>query len=145
MAIERTLAIIKPDAVGQRLAGEIIKHIESNGFSIIAAKLAWMTKDEAGGFYSVHKGKPFYPSLVEFMSSGPCWVVVLEASGAIEKWRAVMGATDPAKAVDGTLRKLYGTSIQNNCVHGSDAPETAKFEISYFFSELEVVSPKSER
>lgn len=145
MAIERTLAIIKPDAVGKKLAGEIIKRIESEGFRIVAAKSIWMTKDEAGGFYYVHKGKPFYAPLVEFMSSGPCWVMVLESEGAIEKWRKVMGTTDPTKADKGTIRNLYGANIQNNCVHGSDAQETAKFEISYFFSELELVVSKNVR
>lgn len=142
MANERTLAIIKPDAVSKGLTGEIIKRIESEGFRIIAAKLIWMTKEEAGGFYRVHKDKPFYPSLVEFMSSGPCWVMVLEAEDAINKWRSVMGATDPKKADSGTIRALYGTNIQNNCVHGSDAQETARFEISYFFSELELAVPR---
>jgi len=143
MALQRTLAIIKPDAVGRKLSGEIIKRIESEGFKIVAGKLVWMTKEEAMGFYRVHEGKPFYESLTDFMSSGPCWAMILEAEGAIERWREVMGATDPAEADEGTIRKLFGTDIQNNCVHGSDAAETARTEISYFFSELEVADPRS--
>ncbi|HDH96186.1 MAG TPA: nucleoside-diphosphate kinase [Proteobacteria bacterium] len=143
MALQRTLAIIKPDAVERGLVGEIIKRIESEGFRIVAGKLIRMTKDQAKGFYRVHRDKPFFESLTDFMSSGPCWVLVLEADDAIDRWRAVMGATDPAEAQEGTIRKLFGTNIQNNCVHGSDAVETAGFEIPFFFSELELVGARS--
>ena len=139
MAIERTLAIIKPDAVGRGLAGEILKRIHEAKFQIVAIKSVRLTKSEAEGFYAVHRERPFFKDLTEFMSSGKVVVIALEAEGAIARWRETMGATDPAKAASGTIRNALGTSIQNNCTHGSDAPETARFEIGYFFSGLELI------
>ncbi|HVN09061.1 MAG TPA: nucleoside-diphosphate kinase [Patescibacteria group bacterium] len=139
MSIERTLAIIKPDAVGRGLTGEILSRIHKAGFSIRAMKSMWMSLGEAQGFYAVHKSRPFFGELTSFMSSGKSVVLVLEAENAIAKWRDTMGATDPAKAAPGTIRRDLGTSIQNNCTHGSDAPETAAFEISYFFGGHELV------
>lgn len=139
MAIERTLAIIKPDAVGRGQQGEILARIQKGGFRIVAIKSLRLTKEEAGGFYYVHRERPFYGELTEFMSSGKIFAMVLEADEAIAKWREAMGATDPKKAVAGTIRHDLGTSIGNNCVHGSDAPETAAFEIGYFFSGLELI------
>ena len=140
MAVERTLAIIKPDAVERNIIGEIIKDIESSGLKIIAMKMIHLTKKQAEGFYYVHKEKPFFNSLTDYMSSGPIVVMVLEGDGAIEKWRRLMGATDPAKAEEGTIRKRFGLNIERNSVHGSDSPESAKYEIAYFFSSLEMVS-----
>jgi len=137
--VERTLAIIKPDAVARRQVGEILKRIEAENFRICGLKMLHLSKAQAEGFYAVHRGKPFFESLTTFMSSGPCVVLVLEGEGAITRWREVMGATDPAKAAEGTIRKDLGTSIERNAVHGSDAPETAQFEISYFFNAVEVV------
>ena len=139
MATERTLAIIKPDAVGRGLTGEILKRIHEAKFQIVAIKSLRLTKSEAEGFYAVHCERPFFKDLTEFMSSGKVVVMALEAENAIAKWREVMGATDPAKAAPGTIRKALGTSIQNNCTHGSDAPETARFEIGYFFSGIELI------
>ena len=139
MAMERTFAIIKPDAVKRGLTGEILSRIHKAGFSIVALKSKWMSLGEAQGFYAVHKARPFFGELTEFMSSGKSVVLVLEAEGAIAKWRDAMGATDPAKAAPGTIRRDLGASIQNNCTHGSDAPETAAFEIGYFFSGHELV------
>lgn len=139
MAVERTLAIIKPDAVGRGQQGEILARIHKAGFKIVAITSMRLTKEEAGGFYYVHRERPFYGELVEFMSSGKVFAMVLEADGAIAKWRDTMGATDPKKAAPGTIRRDLGTSIGNNCVHGSDAPETAAFEIGYFFSEMELI------
>ena len=139
MATERTLAIIKPDAVGRGQHGEILARIQKAGFKIVAIKSMRMTREEAGGFYYVHRERPFYGELTDFMSSGKIFAMVLEADGAIAKWRDTMGATDPKKAAPGTIRYDLGTSIGNNCVHGSDAPETAAFEIGYFFSELELI------
>ena len=139
MAIERTFAIIKPDAVQRGLTGEILSRIHKAGFSIVAMKSKWMSKGEAEGFYAVHRARPFFGELTAFMSSGKSIVMVLESENAIAKWRDTMGATDPAKAAPGTIRRDLGTSIQNNCTHGSDAPETAAFEISYFFSGHELV------
>jgi nucleoside-diphosphate kinase len=139
MATERTLAIIKPDAVGRGLIGEILSRISKAGFSIVAIKSARMSLSEAEGFYAVHRARPFFAELTAFMSSGKSVVMVLEAENAIAKWRDVMGATDPAKAVPGTIRRDLGTSIQNNCTHGSDAAETAAFEIGYFFGGHELV------
>jgi nucleoside-diphosphate kinase len=131
--MERTLAIIKPDATKKRIIGKIIERIEEEGFTIARMRLAYLTKDEARGFYIVHKEKGFYDSLCEFMSSGPVVLMVLEAENAIKRWREVMGATDPAKAAPGTIRHTYGFSIERNATHGSDARETAEFEINYFF------------
>jgi nucleoside-diphosphate kinase len=139
VAMERTLAIIKPDAVGRGLAGEILSRIHAAKFKIVAIKSLRLTKAEAEGFYAVHRERPFFKDLTEFMSSGKVVVVALEKEGAIASWRETMGATDPAKAAPGTIRKELGTSIQNNCTHGSDAPETAAFEIAYFFSGAELV------
>jgi nucleoside-diphosphate kinase len=135
--MERTFAIIKPDAVRKQLAGKILARIEEAGFTVKAMRLMHMTKKEAEGFYAVHSARPFFGSLTDFMSSGPCVVLALEAPDAIKKWRATMGATDPAKADAGTLRKDFGESIEFNATHGSDAPETAAFELGYFFAGLE--------
>ena len=139
MAKERTLAIIKPDAVSRRLSGEILARIQKAGFSIVAIKSMSMSRGEAEGFYAVHRARPFFGELTAFMSSGKSIVMVLEAEDAIAKWRDTMGATDPAKAAPGTIRRDLGTSIQNNCTHGSDGPETAAFEIGYFFAGHELV------
>lgn len=139
MALERTLAIIKPDAVSRGLTGEILSRIHKAGFQIVAIKSVRLSKAEAEGFYAVHRERPFFRDLTDFMSSGKAVVMALEAEDAIAKWRDTMGATDPAKAAAGTIRREFGTSIQNNCTHGSDAPETAAFEISYFFSGHELV------
>ena len=136
--MERTFAIIKPDAVGARKAGRILARIEDAGFTIRAMRLTHLTRKEAEGFYAVHRERPFFGSLTEFMSSGPCIVMALEAPDAIKKWRDLMGATDPAKAAPNTLRKEFGASIENNATHGSDAPETAAFELGYFFRGMEV-------
>ena len=136
--MERTLAIIKPDAVGARHAGRILQRIEEAGFQIRAMKLLNLSAPDAEGFYAVHRERPFFASLTKFMSSGPVIVLALEAPDAIRKWRTLMGATDPAKADQGTLRKEFGRSIENNATHGSDAPETAAFEIGYFFSGMEL-------
>ena len=133
MAKERTLAIIKPDAVARGLHGDILARIHQAGFQIVAIESRRLTKEEAEGFYAVHRERPFFGELTNFMSSGKVVILALEADGAIARWRELMGATDPAKAAPNTLRKLHGTSIQNNCTHGSDAPETAAFELSYFF------------
>jgi len=139
MAVERTLAIIKPDAVARGLQGEILSRINKAGFRIVAVKSVSLSKSEAEGFYAVHKARPFFKDLTEFMSSGKCIPMVLEAEGAIARWRETMGATDPAKASPGTIRRDLAESIQNNCVHGSDAPETAAFETAYFFSGHELL------
>jgi len=138
MSAERTFAIIKPDAVKARKAGRILARIEDAGFTIRGLRLTHLTKKEAEGFYAVHRERPFFASLTEFMSSGPCIVMALEAPDAIKKWRALMGATDPAKAEAGSLRKEFGASIEYNATHGSDAPETAAFELGYFFRGMEV-------
>jgi len=139
VATERTFAIIKPDAVGRNLQGEILARIIKAGFKIIAIKSMRLTKEEASGFYAVHRDRPFFGELTDFMSSGKIFGMVLEADGAISKWRETMGATDPKRASPGTIRRDLGSSIQMNCTHGSDAPETAAFEISYFFSGLELI------
>ena len=136
---ERTLAIIKPDAVSRRLAGRILQRIEDAGFQIRATRRVQLSKREAEGFYAVHRERSFFASLTEFMSSGPALVLVLEAPDAIKKWRTLMGATDPAKAEPGTLRKEFALSIERNATHGSDAPETASFEIGYFFAGTELM------
>jgi nucleoside-diphosphate kinase len=135
--MERTLAIIKPDAVGARLAGRIIQRIEEAGFQIRAMRMLHLSRPDAEGFYAVHRERPFFASLTAFMSSGPVVVLALEADNAIGKWRTLMGATDPAKADAGTLRKEFGRSIESNATHGSDAPETAAFELGYFFPGIE--------
>jgi nucleoside-diphosphate kinase len=136
---ERTLAIIKPDAVERRVAGTIMQRIEAAGFQIRAMRRIHLSKREAEGFYAVHRERPFFKSLTEFMSSGPSIVMVLEGPGAILKWRSLMGATDPAKADAGTLRKEFAQSIERNATHGSDAPETAASEIGYFFAGVELI------
>ena len=139
MATERTFAIIKPDAVKRGLTGDILSRIHAAKFQIVAIKTLRLTKSEAEGFYYVHKERPFFGELTEFMSSGKIVVMVLESESAISKWRDTMGATDPAKAAPGSIRKELGTSIQNNCTHGSDAAATAAFEIAYFFSGMELI------
>jgi nucleoside-diphosphate kinase len=136
--MERTFAIIKPDAVRRHLIGRILQRIENDGFAIKAMRLMHLTKKEAEGFYAVHRERPFFGSLTDFMSSGPCVVMALEAPDAIKKWRTLMGATDPAKAEAGTLRKEFGESIEFNATHGSDAPDTAAFELGYFFAGLDL-------
>jgi nucleoside-diphosphate kinase len=137
--IERTLAIIKPDAVERRLGGRILHRIEDEGFQIRAMRRLHLSKRQAEGFYAVHRERPFFASLTEFMASGPAIVAVLEAPEAIKKWRILMGATDPARADAGTLRKEFAQSIERNATHGSDAPETAAFEIGYFFPGIDLI------
>jgi nucleoside-diphosphate kinase len=136
--MERTFAIIKPDAVKAGHAGRILQRIEDAGFRVVALRLQHLTREEAEGFYAVHSARPFFGSLTTFMSSGPCIVMALEAADAIKKWRTLMGATDPAKAEAGSLRKEFGTSIEYNATHGSDAAETAAFELGYFFRGMEL-------
>lgn len=134
---ERTLSIIKPDAVAAGKAGDILKLLEDSGFKIVALKMVRLTQAQAEGFYAVHRERPFFASLTKFMTEGPVIPMILERDNAIAKLREVMGATDPAKAAEGTIRKLFATSIERNCIHGSDAVETARFETSYFFNALE--------
>lgn len=136
--MERTLTIIKPDAVAKGVAGQIIARIEKAGFKILGAKLIHMSPEQAGGFYAVHRERPFYASLCKFMSGGPSIPMVLEAENAIAKLRELMGATDPSKAAAGTIRKDFASSIEANAIHGSDSPESAAFEIGYFFNQLEI-------
>ena len=136
--MQRTLAIVKPDAVAKAVAGQIITRIEDAGLTILAAKLVHMSLAEARGFYIVHRDRPFYDSLCAFMTQGPCMAMVLEGDDAIRRWRDLMGATDPAKAASGTIRKDFAASIEANAVHGSDSPESASFEIPYFFSSFEL-------
>jgi nucleoside-diphosphate kinase len=136
---ERTLAIIKPDAVARRLSGRILQRIEDAGFGVSAMRQTHLSKSQAEGFYAVHRARPFFASLTEFMSSGPSIVLVLEAPDAIKKWRTLMGATDPARADPGTLRKEFAESIERNVTHGSDAPETAAYEIGYFFAGITLI------
>jgi nucleoside-diphosphate kinase len=136
--MERTLSIVKPDGVQKHLIGEVIKRFEDHSLEVISLKMIWMDKKEAEGFYAVHRGKPFFESLTTFMSSGPSVVMVLEGEGAISRTRELMGATDPKQGKEGTLRRQYATNIEKNVVHGSDAPETAAFEIKYFFNALEM-------
>lgn len=133
---ERTLSIIKPDGVSKNLIGEVIKRIEDAGLKILAIKMIDMTKIQAKGFYKVHEGKSFYESVTDFMSSGPCVVMVLEGKDAINRYRTLMGATDYKEAKEGTIRREFATDIEKNIVHGSDSEDTAKFEIAYFFGEL---------
>jgi nucleoside-diphosphate kinase len=139
MALERTLTIVKPDAMKAGHAGDIIKLYEANKLRIVAARLVNLTKAEAEGFYAVHRARPFFASLTEFMSSGPALVMVLEGESAISRLREVMGATNPANAAPGTIRKLYAADIEHNAVHGSDAPDTAALEIGYFFPGVDLV------
>ncbi len=137
--MERTLAIIKPDAVGNRIAGRILERIETAGFTVRKMQMVTLSRAEAEGFYAVHREQPFFQHLTSFMSSGPVLVLVLEAHGAIKKWRDLMGATDPAQAASGTIRREFGQSIEQNATHGSDGPETAMFEIGYFFPGVELI------
>ncbi|MGA2955422.1 MAG: nucleoside-diphosphate kinase [Thermodesulfobacteriota bacterium] len=136
--MERTLSIIKPDGVAKGLIGEVIKRFETAGLKIVAMKMIHMSKKEAEGFYAVHRGKPFYNSVTDFMSSGPCVVLILEGPNAIAKNRELMGATNPKDAAPGTIRREYASNIERNIVHGSDAPETAAYEMGYFFNALEI-------
>jgi nucleoside-diphosphate kinase len=137
--IERTFAIIKPDAVAAGQTGEIVAIIQKAGFRVLGMKMKRLSQIEAEGFYAVHKERPFYASLVKFMTEGPVVVMVLEAEGAIQKWRDTMGATNPASAAEGTIRKRFAASIERNCVHGSDAPDTAAVEIPFFFAASELL------
>ena len=140
MAREMTLAIVKPDAVKRNLIGEVIRRIEQSGLQVAAARFLQLSKSDAEGFYAVHRERPFFGSLVEYMCSGPVMVIALEGDNAIKRWRDLMGATDPAKADPGTIRKDLGQSVEANATHGSDAPDTARNEIAYFFRSLEVVA-----
>ncbi len=135
---ERTFSIVKPDGVAKNLIGEVIRRIEAKDLKVVAAKMISMTKDQAAGFYAVHEGKPFFDSVTNFMSSGPCMVMVLEGENAISSYRELMGATNKDDAAEGTIRRDYATDIEKNVVHGSDSPETAAFEIGYFFNSLEI-------
>jgi nucleoside-diphosphate kinase len=139
LLMERTLSIIKPDGVSRALIGKVIARFESNGIRIAAMKMIHMTKTQAQGFYAVHKERPFFDSLTDFMSSGPAVVMVLEGEGVIAKNRELMGATNYKEAAEGTIRKDFATDIEKNVVHGSDSPETAAFEIGYFFNQFEIV------
>jgi nucleoside-diphosphate kinase len=139
MSVERTFAMIKPDAVAAGQTGQILAAIEENGFKIVAMKKHHITQKEAEGFYEVHKERPFFAGLVKFMTEAPAVLLVLEREGAIKTWREVMGATNPANAAEGTIRKRFATSIERNCAHGSDAPETAAVETLYFFSASELL------
>ncbi len=143
MAVERTLTILKPDCIRKNLTGEVIRRIQEAGFDIVAMKLTRLTKDTAGGFYAVHKGKPFYKELVEFMSSGPCVPMILEKGNAIADFRNLIGATNPAEADEGTIRADFADSIGENIIHGSDSVENGKIESAYFFSEADIVAVKS--
>jgi nucleoside-diphosphate kinase len=136
--IERTLAILKPDCVKRNLLGPVLARIEKAGFKVLGLKMVRLTETTAGGFYAVHRGKPFFSGLTDYMSSGPCIVLVLQKENAITTWRKLMVATNPANAEPGTIRKEFAQSVESNSVHGSDAPETAAYEIAYFFSALEL-------
>jgi nucleoside-diphosphate kinase len=136
--LQRTLAIIKPDAVARHAIGDILAAIEHRGFSVLACKMLHLTKEQAEGFYAVHAGKPFFESLTDFMSQGPVVVVALERENGIAEWRELMGATNPANAKEGTIRKKWAENIERNAVHGSDAEDTARFELSYFFAAYEL-------
>ena len=135
---ERTFAIVKPDAVRRNLVGEVLRRAEGAGLRIVAARFRHLTRAEAEGFYAVHRERPFFASLTEFMSSGPVLTLVLEGDGAIARWRTLMGATDPAKADAGTIRKDLGSNVEQNATHGSDAPDTAAFEVGYFVRGMEL-------
>jgi nucleoside-diphosphate kinase len=136
---ERTLSIIKPDGVSKNLIGEVIIRLEKAGLNVAAMKMIRMTKEQAKGFYKVHEGKPFFDSVTDFMSSGPCVVMVLEGADAIKRYRELMGATNYEEAAEGTIRREFATDIEKNVVHGSDSPENADYEINYFFNALEIV------
>jgi nucleoside-diphosphate kinase len=136
---EKTLGIIKPDGVSRKLIGPVVSRLEKEGLNILAMKMVHMSKEQAKGFYKVHEGKPFYESVTDFMSSGPCVVMILEGEDAINRYRRLMGATNYKDAEEGTIRREFATDIEKNVVHGSDSPETAQFEISYFFNALEMI------
>jgi nucleoside-diphosphate kinase len=138
--MEKTFAIIKPDAVARHMAGDIIKRIEASGLRIVGLRLTQLSRAEAESFYAVHKERPFYKSLCDYMTSGPVIVAVLAGEGAIKRWRDLMGATDPAKAAPGTIRKDFGQNVEQNATHGSDAPETAANEVAFFFRGLELLA-----
>jgi nucleoside-diphosphate kinase len=138
--MERTFAIIKPDAVARHLAGDILKRVEASGLRVVGLRLTQLSRAEAESFYAVHKERPFYKSLCDYMTSGPVIVAVLAGEGAIKRWRDLMGATDPAKAAAGTIRKDFGENVEQNATHGSDAPETAANEIAFFFRGLELIA-----
>jgi nucleoside-diphosphate kinase len=137
--MERTLSIIKPDGVGRKLIGDVVRLLETNDLNIIAMKMIWMTKAQAEGFYAVHRERPFFKSLTDFMTSGPVVVMVLQGENAIERYRKLMGATNYKDAEEGTIRRMFATDIEKNVVHGSDSPQTAAFEISYFFNRFEII------
>ncbi|PIU45948.1 MAG: nucleoside-diphosphate kinase [Ignavibacteriales bacterium CG07_land_8_20_14_0_80_59_12] len=139
MEMERTLAIIKPDAVAAGVIGEVIRRIEGEGLTVAAMRLARLSERETEGFYYVHRQRPFFGSLVKFMTSGPCVLLVLRGTDAVVRWRNLMGSTDPSKAEPGTLRSLFGTNIERNAVHGSDSEDSASFEVNYFFKGTEIV------
>jgi nucleoside-diphosphate kinase len=141
--LERTLLIVKPDGVSKNLIGEVLRRFEKNGMRIIALKMVKLSKAQAEGFYAVHRSKPFFSSLTEFMSSGPCVVMILEGENAISRVREIIGATDPAKAAEGTIRRDFAADIEKNIVHGSDSHESASFEIKYFFNALEICDRNS--
>ncbi len=143
MAVERTLAILKPDCVRKNLIGEVTRRIQEAGFTIVAMKLTRLTKETAGGFYAVHRERPFFGELVDFMSSGPCVPMVLEKENAVEDYRKLIGATNPAQAEEGTIRRLFADSVGENIVHGSDSVENGKIEAAYFFAESEIVANKA--
>jgi nucleoside-diphosphate kinase len=138
MPLQRTLAIVKPDAVARHKVGAIIERLEADGFTVVALKRLQLTLQQARGFYEVHRGRPFFDDLTKFMSRGPILAMVLEAENAVQRYREVIGATDPSKAAPGTLRKLYGTDVGENALHGSDSPETAQTEVLYFFAGYEI-------
>ena len=139
MPIERTLAILKPDCIRKNLIGEVLAKIQKSGFKVLGIKMTRLTKETAGAFYAVHKGRPFYNELVEFMSSGPCVPVALEKQNAVADFRTLIGATDPKDAAEGTIRKLYAGSKGENIVHGSDSAENGRIEVAFFFAERELV------
>lgn len=138
--MQQTLAIIKPDAIEKNVHGKILDHILQKGFRIAAAELTWLSEDDARQFYAVHRGRPFFEDLVEFMTSGPCMPMVLEHENAVQYFREIIGATNPEEAAEGTVRKLYADSVQNNAVHGSDSPENAQKEIAFFFSSRDIIA-----
>ena len=138
MAVERTLVIVKPDAVKKNAVGDIVRILQENDLKLLAIKMVHLTKEQAKRFYAVHKDKPFYGELTDFMSSGPCVPMVFEGENAIKRVREVIGATDPSKAAEGTIRRKYGTDVGRNAVHASDSPESASYEISFFFNQLEI-------
>ena len=143
MSVERTLTILKPDCVRKKLIGEVTRRIQEAGFNIVAMKMTRLTKDTAGGFYAVHRERPFFDELTDFMSSGPCVPMILEKENAVEDFRKLIGATNPAEADEGTIRKDFADSLGENIIHGADSVENGKIETAYFFSESEVVANKA--